>query len=189
MEKKNEKLSPKVNAVRNPKKMSKEIKLPAKVNRHLRFLNGVNFGQLRTILQKYEKNEASLIPVLQEIQGVYSYLPKTALDEIARFLKIPLSHIYGVVTFYAQFYLERRGKNIIKICRGTACHIRGGRRVKESAEKFLNIKEGETTPDYKFTLETAACLGTCFLAPVMMVNNNYYGRLNEQKIKNILKSI
>lgn len=148
----------------------------------------LDLSPLKSILKEYPKNEASLIPILQSAQNVYGYLPREVLEEISRFLKIPQAKIFGVVTFYAQFFLEKRGRNIIRVCRGTACHVRGSRGIKESVEKFLNIKEGETTPDYKFTLETVACLGTCFLAPVTMINQTYYGRLTSQKIENILKT-
>lgn len=146
-------------------------------------------SQLGKILSLHQGKRQEVIPLLQEVQEQFGYLPKNAIKEISKFLKIPESKIYGVVTFYAQFYLTPRGKNIVRVCRGTACHVRGGRTVKETAEKFLNIKESETTSDYKFTLETVACVGTCFLAPVMMINQNYYGRLNSKKVETILKSI
>lgn len=146
-------------------------------------------SQLGKILSLYQGKRQEVIPLLQEVQEKFGYLPKNAIKEISKFLKIPESKIYGVVTFYAQFYLTPRGKNIVRVCRGTACHVKGAKSVKETAEKFLNIKEGETTPDYKFTLETLACFGTCFLAPVMMINQSYYGRLTSKKIENILKSI
>lgn len=145
-------------------------------------------NKLEEILKNYQNKPGSLIPILQEVQNIYGYLPREALEEISNQTKIPLSKIYGVITFYAQFYLTKRGKNIIRVCRGTACHVKGGKSMKETVEKILNIREGETTSDYKFTLETVACLGTCFLAPVMMINQSYYGRLTAKKIENILKN-
>lgn len=144
---------------------------------------------LNSVLEKYrQEGRNALIPVLQEAQEIYGYLPKEVLEAISKGLKVPLSAIYGVVTFYAQFYLEKRGRNIVRVCRGTACHVRGGKTVQESVEEFLKLKEGETTPDYKFTLETVACLGACALSPVMMVNKNYYGKMNKQKAQGILKT-
>jgi NADH:ubiquinone oxidoreductase subunit E len=97
------------------------------------------------------------------------------------------SEVLGVTTFYAQFSLTRRGKNIVRVCRGTACHVKGGRNILKIVKQQLDIDEGETTEDFNFTLDTVACLGTCFLAPVMMVNRNYYGRLSPPKIATILK--
>lgn len=149
----------------------------------------IDITKIEPVLQKYKNKKGALIPILQEIQEIYGYLPKESLEEISKSTKIPASKIYGVVTFYSQFYLNRRGRNIVRVCRGTACHVKGARTIKESVEEVLGIKEGETTSDYKFTLETVACIGTCFLAPVMMVNQSYYGRLSQKKVKTILKNI
>jgi NADH-quinone oxidoreductase subunit E len=145
--------------------------------------------KLASILKEFENKEGALIPILQKTQQEFGYLRREVLEEISKRTKIPLSKIYGVATFYAQFYLTKRGRNIIKVCRGTACHVKGGKSVKETVERILGISEGETTSDYKFTLETVACLGTCFLAPVMMINQSYYGKLTSKKVENILKNI
>ncbi|MFA6426444.1 MAG: NADH-quinone oxidoreductase subunit NuoE [Phycisphaerae bacterium] len=128
-----------------------------------------------------------LIPILQLVQKEYGYLPKDVLIEISRRTSIPLSRIYGVATFYEQFYLEPHGKYTIKCCRGTACHVKRGPEITNTVSQILNIEPGQTTADMKFTFETVACLGTCFLAPVMMVENDYYGNLNRNQIKDILK--
>lgn len=128
-----------------------------------------------------------LIPLLQKIQDAYGYLPLPVLQEASRRTGIPTSRMYGVITFYAQFYLTPRGRHTIRVCRGTACHVRGGNGVAESISRGLGIGEGETTPDNLFTLETVACLGTCFLAPAMMVGSDYYGLLTPEKIKSILQ--
>jgi NADH:ubiquinone oxidoreductase subunit E len=96
--------------------------------------------------------------------------------------------VYGVVTFYAQFYLTPRGRHIVKCCRGTACHVRGATRALEAVEKELGIKDGETAPDFTYTLETIACFGTCFLAPVMMIDGSYFGKLTPQRVAEILSS-
>ena len=130
----------------------------------------------------------NLIGVLQRVQEKLGYLPREALVVVGRRARVPLSRIYGIVTFYAQFYTEPRGRHTVRCCRGTACHVKGAQRVIETVERELGIKEGQTTPDMLFYLETVACLGTCFLAPVMMIDNHYYGVLTPQKIHSILRS-
>ena len=129
-----------------------------------------------------------LIPILQQIQNVYGYLPKEVLMEVAGRTEIAASRIYGVATFYEQFHLTPHGRHIIKCCRGTACHVRGGPNIIKAIQRTLAVVPGQTTEDMRFTFETVACLGTCFLAPVMMVNNDYYGHLTANKIKEILES-
>lgn len=139
------------------------------------------------VLQKYKGTTGKLIPVLQEVQAIFGYLPADALGEIGRVLKIPASEIYGVATFYGQFHLKPRGKNIIKVCTGTACHVRGGGKVLEELKSCLGLKDGElTTPDLLFTLDPVACIGACGMAPVMMVNDDVYGRLDPKNIASIL---
>ncbi len=132
--------------------------------------------------------ESNLIAVLQQVQARFGYLPPEALKEVSRQIKIPLSRIYGVVSFYAQFYTEPHGRHTIRCCRGTACHVKGGGRVLEAIEQELGISEDESTPDLMFYLETVACLGTCFLAPVMMIDNQYFGQLTPRRVKTILRS-
>jgi len=131
---------------------------------------------------------SNLITVLQAVQKHFGYLPPPALEEISRRTKIALSRVYGVVSFYAQFYTEPRGKHTVRCCRGTACHVKGSRRVLEALKQELGIEEDETTPDMMFCLETVACLGTCFLAPAMMIDNQYFGRLTPRRVKSILRS-
>jgi NADH-quinone oxidoreductase subunit E len=131
--------------------------------------------------------EINLIGALQEVQSRFGYLPRAALEKISRRTRIPLSRIYGVVTFYAQFYTEPRGRHTILCCRGTACHVKGAPRVLEAIERQLGVREGESTPDLTFYLGTVACLGTCFLAPVMMIDHEYFGQLTLQKIETILR--
>jgi len=130
--------------------------------------------------------ESDLIPVLQKVQDHYGYIPPEAVEPIARSVKVFPSKVQGVITFYSQFYTEPRGRNIVTVCRGTACHVRGGRGVLRVVQKALNLKDGETSPDYQFTLETVACLGACALAPVMVVNGKVYGRMNPKRIENVL---
>ena len=146
----------------------------------------IDLTRVEPILQRYGKERGALIPVLQEVQAIYGYLPEEALILIGREMKIPLSRIYGVVTFYAQFYLTPRGKHTVRVCRGTACHVRGGKSVLNVVKDILAIEDGQTTEDLQFSLETVACLGTCFLAPVMMVDRSYYGKLAPERVPSIL---
>ncbi len=131
--------------------------------------------------------ESNLIAILQHTQDEYGYLPKSVMKEISRLTDVPLTRVFGVVTFYSQFTLIPRGKHAIKICNGTACHVRGVDEVKERVKEHLNVSEGETTADFQFTLETVACIGTCFLAPVMMVDDRYFGKLTTETVTDIVK--
>jgi NADH-quinone oxidoreductase subunit E len=128
-----------------------------------------------------------LIPILQKIQQSYGYLPPEVLKEMSDRTGISASQIYGVATFYEQFYLEPHGRHTIKCCRGTACHVKHGPEITNAVAQSLNIKPGQTTDDMRFTFETVACLGTCFLAPVMMVDSDYYGNLKRNQVGDILK--
>ncbi len=130
----------------------------------------------------------NLIGILQEVQERFGYLPPAALEEISLRTKVPLSRIYGVVSFYAQFYTEPRGRHTIRACRGTACHVKGAGRILDAIRRALGVEEGQTTPDMLFYLETVACLGTCFLAPAMMIDNQYFGKLTPQRVESILRS-
>ncbi len=147
----------------------------------------IDLSKVNDILSRYEKKEASLIPVLQEVQGIFGYLPEQALARIGQDLRIALSRIYGVATFYAQFYLSPRGRHTVRVCRGTACHVRGGKSVLKAVQQVLGVGEGETTEDSKFTFETVACLGACALAPVLLVDKNYYGKLTAARVEQVLK--
>lgn len=144
-------------------------------------------SQLGKILSLYQGKGQEVIPLLQEVQEQLGYLPKNAIKEISKFLKIPESKIYGVVTFYAQFSFVKPGKNTIKICLGTACHVRGGERILNTIERLLGIKPGETTTDYEYTLHRVACIGCCALAPCMVINDDVYAKLTSQKIEKIFK--
>ncbi|MGL5206614.1 MAG: NADH-quinone oxidoreductase subunit NuoE [Acidaminococcaceae bacterium] len=144
-------------------------------------------NQIDEILAKYEGKKGALIPVLQEVQALYNYLPKDILEYVAEKMNIPISQIYGLVTFYSQFHLNPRGRNIIRVCQGTACHVRGGKVILQAIEKQLGIKAGHTTEDLRFTLETIACVGACGLAPVMQINEDTHGRLTTEKLAAILE--
>ena len=130
--------------------------------------------------------EGSLIPVLQAAQDAYGFLPKPVLEAIAAKLDVPISQIYGVVTFYAQFHLEPRGEHVVRTCQGTACHVRNASLILEALKTDLGVSPGETTDDLQFTLETVACIGACSLAPVMMVDHDTHGRLKPNLIPKIL---
>ena len=148
----------------------------------------IDLAPLEELLIPYKQNpKGALIPVLQQAQDIYGYLPKEVLRAIAHALNLPIAEVFGVVTFYAQFHLEPRGENIIKSCQGTACHVRGAKAVLAAVRQKLGLAEGKsTTDDLKFTLETVACLGACGLAPVFMVNDETHGRLTPEKVSAIL---
>lgn len=138
------------------------------------------------ILKKHEYKKTSIIQVMTDIQEEYNYLPRENLEYVSRRLKIPLSKIYSIATFYAAFSLNPRGKNLITVCSGTACFVRGVDNVLSRIEDRLGIKSGSTTPDNMFTLETVNCLGACALAPIVVVNGEYHGQTNVQKVDTIL---
>ena len=142
--------------------------------------------RLNGILSSYQGNEDQLIPILQQVQLAFGYLPETAMRKIAKFLNLPESTVFGVVTFYAQFRLVPSGRNMITVCRGTACHVRGGARILREVEKQLGVKPGETTSDFEYSLETVACFGACALAPVMVVNHKVQGRMSTAKVRETL---
>jgi NADH:ubiquinone oxidoreductase subunit E len=146
-----------------------------------------DLSRLDEILQKHRGKEGVLIPILQETQELYGYLSEEVLNHLGKRLHIPTSRIFGVVTFYAQFYLTPRGRHTVRVCRGTACHVRGGKNIRKAVRQFLGIEENETTPDSKFTFETVACLGACALSPVLLVDKNYYGKLTPAKVAKVLK--
>jgi len=133
------------------------------------------------------KDKSSLIPLLQDVQSVYGYLPESALTDIADFVDMPLSRVYGVATFYNQFRLIPLGENIIRVCRGTACHVKSSANILAAIENELKIKAGETTRDRKFTIEIVNCIGACSIAPVIMINNDYHGRITVKDVPKILK--
>ncbi|MCK5172471.1 MAG: NADH-quinone oxidoreductase subunit NuoE, partial [Planctomycetes bacterium] len=128
-------------------------------------------------------------PILQKIQDNYGYLPRMVLMELSKRTAIPASRIYGVATFYEQFHLEPHGRHTVRCCRGTACHVKGAVGIAEAIERSLGIKDGETSKDMQFTFETVACLGTCALAPVMMVNGTYHGKMTPNHIQTIIESL
>lgn len=140
------------------------------------------------IFENYQPNDrSSLIPLLQDVQTIYGYLPENALRDISNFVKVPLSRVYGVATFYNQFRLMPLGENIIRVCRGTACHVKNSANILFALESELGITAGQTSRDKKFTLEVVNCIGACSIAPVILVNDDYHGRITVKDIPKILK--
>ncbi|WP_010479600.1 NADH-quinone oxidoreductase subunit NuoE [Thermococcus zilligii] len=140
-------------------------------------------------IRSYPPEPGSLIPLLQRTQERFGYLPKEALEEIARYLGIPLSRVYGVATFYAQFRFEPLGKYVVKICHGTACHVNGSVNISQAIREELGIGEGQTSEDGLVTLERVACLGCCSLAPVIMVNEKVFGKLTPEKVRKLIRKL
>ncbi len=147
----------------------------------------LDLTKLEPVFERYKDIvNGALIPVLQAAQDVYGYLPVPVLEAIAERLAVPISQVYGVVTFYAQFHLEPRGKHIVRTCQGTACHVRGASKILDALKENLGVAPGHATEDLQFTLETVACIGACGLAPVLMVDQDTHGRLTPAAIPEIL---
>jgi NADH-quinone oxidoreductase subunit E len=144
--------------------------------------------RLENIFSTFTGNRSELIPLLQAVQDEFGYLPRDILAEIAKFTGASESNVFGVASFYAQFRLQPTGKNKICVCRGTACHVRGGPQILEEVERQLGIKEGKSTPDLEYSLETVACVGCCALAPVVTINDEVYGRMSLKDVVKILPS-
>jgi len=149
----------------------------------------VDLDLIDSLIEKYKNKKGNLIPILQGTQDIYGYLPDEAFIKIAELTGLKLSEMYGVATFYTQFRLHPVGKHIIKVCHGTACHVQNATAISEALEEALGIKDGETTEDNIFTLESVACLGCCSLAPVMMIGENTYGKLTSSQSVKIIKEI
>jgi NADH:ubiquinone oxidoreductase subunit E len=144
--------------------------------------------QLDEIIAKYKGKPGGLIPVLEEAQVALEYLPVSVQKRISKGLNLPLSRVYGVVTFYSFFTMTPRGRHTVRVCLGTACYVRGGKALAETIEKSFGVKEGETTSDRKFTYESVRCLGACGLGPVVVVDNDVHGRVKPAKVKDILSA-
>ncbi len=149
----------------------------------------VDLSLLEEKLENYDGEKGSIIRLLQMTQQLYGWLPPESLDMIAEATGEPLSKIYGVATFYAQFYLERRGRHTVRVCDGTACHVRGAPKIVRALEDELGIEAGETTPDYRVTLEVVYCLGSCGLSPVAVIDDNVVGRLIPSKAVELVRAL
>lgn len=145
--------------------------------------------QIAEILIPYKGNREALITALQKVQERFGYIPKGVVSQIANTLKVSENEIFGVATFYAQFRFTPAGKHNMKVCLGTACHVRGGARILEAVERELGIKPGETTPDNKFGLERAACFGCCAIGPVVVVDNKVYREMTPNRVKRLLRDV
>ena len=147
----------------------------------------VQESRVKSFVTKYSSEKEALISILQDIQEEYNYLPQEALRIVSATLGIPLINIIGVATFYRSFSLEPRGKHLVTVCMGTACHVRGGPKILEEFERKLDIEAGETTEDRQFSLETVACLGCCAIGPVVVVDGDYHAQTSIRKVGSILK--
>lgn len=144
------------------------------------------YAALQQVIDELKHEQGCLMPIMQRAQDIFGYLPEDVQNYIAKALDIPVSDIYGVATFYAQFNLEPKGKYIISVCLGTACYVKGAQLVLDKLEEVLGVPAGSTTPDGVFTLNATRCLGACGLAPVIMVNDDVYGRLTPDQIPGII---
>lgn len=151
--------------------------------------SGVDLSLLDPLIGKYKGKKGNLIPLLQGAQELYGYIPREVFERISAETGLPLSDLFGVATFYAQFRLKPVGKHIIKVCHGTACHVQNANEITDSIEEALGVRDGETTEDRFYTLESVACLGCCSLAPVMMISEQTYGKLTGNEAVKIIKNI
>jgi NADH-quinone oxidoreductase subunit E len=145
--------------------------------------------ELAKIVAEYKGERGALIPILQKVQEKFGYLPEEAISEIAKFSRMSESEVFGVASFYAQFYFTRRGQHTVKVCLGTACHVRGGERILDEVKRELGIEPGGTTEDYKFSLERVACFGCCALAPVMTVDRTVHTKMTRPKAVETLQRL
>ena len=143
--------------------------------------------RLSKVLEDFKGTKEELIPILQTVQKSYGYIPEEVMLDVSRFTRVPESTVFGVATFYAQFRFTPIGENRIMVCRGTACHVKGSPQILEEIERVLGIKEGETTKDRKYSLETVACIGCCSLAPCIMINNKVHANLTPQKVAKLFE--
>lgn len=150
--------------------------------------NKDKLDEFRIFIEENKSKQGALMPVLQEAQGKFGYLPKEVLQIVSKDLNIPLAEVYGVVTFYSQFTFIPRGENNISVCLGTACYVKGVEKILEELEDVLGIKSGGTTPDLKFSITSTRCIGACGLAPVINVNEDTYGHLKPEDIKEIIEN-
>jgi len=148
----------------------------------------VNLEQLQEIIAEYCQQRWPLIPLVQRIQNEFGYIPPQSIPIIAEALKLFPSQVQGVISFYEQLHTRPRGRKIVRVCRGTACHVRGGKTILKLAKQNLGIEEGETTPDMEYTLETVACIGVCALAPNIVIGDRVFGHMNPKKIEQLMKN-
>ena len=145
--------------------------------------------KVREIIQQYNGDKSYLVPILQDVQKEFNYLPKDALGAVSTHLSVPISRVYEVATFYKAFSLKPRGRYQLSLCLGTACHVRGAELIARNMEDILGVKEGDTTADLEYSFETVGCLGACALGPILVVNGEYHGHMNIAKSTKILKKL
>lgn len=143
--------------------------------------------KLQEILARYEKCRSSLIPIVQEAQEAFGYIPREVLLKVAKHLCLPPATAYAVATFYAQFHFTPQGRHKVRVCQGTACHVCGGKSIMDAVQQELGVSPGETTPDYRFRLERVACVGSCSLAPVVVVDDKIHGAMTAAKVKELIR--
>ncbi len=147
-----------------------------------------NLARIKEIVAEYSQQRWSLIPLVQRIQSEFGYIPIESIPIMGEALGLFPSQVQGVISFYAQLYTEPRGKNVVRVCRGTACHVRGGKTILKLVKQHLGLDEGQTTPDLEYTLETVACIGVCALAPNLVVSERVYGHMNPKKVEQLFKT-
>ncbi|MCK4435300.1 NAD(P)H-dependent oxidoreductase subunit E [Candidatus Bathyarchaeota archaeon] len=147
------------------------------------------YNKVDKIIESYSHEKSMLITILQEIENSYGYLPAWTLRHVSEKLDVPMIQVYSVASFYDAFHLTPRGKHLIRVCLGTACYLRGSIRILEALEKELCIKDGETTPDQEFSIQSVRCLGACALAPVMIIDERYFDKMTPTKVNSVLKRV
>jgi NADH:ubiquinone oxidoreductase subunit E len=149
--------------------------------------SGVDLARINAIVSEYSQQKWAMIPLLQKIQDEFGYIPSESIPLIARSLGLFPSQVQGVISFYTQLYTQPRGRKVVRVCRGTACHVRGGKTILKLVKQRLDLEEGETTPDMEYTLETVACIGVCALAPNIVVAEHVHGHMNPKKVEQLFK--
>jgi NADH:ubiquinone oxidoreductase subunit E len=147
-----------------------------------------DLARMNAIVSEYSQQKWALIPLLQKIQSEFGYIPPQSIPLIARGLGLFTSQVQGVTSFYTQLYTQPRGRKVVRVCRGTACHVRGGKTILKLVKQHLGLEEGETSPDLEYTLETVACIGVCALAPNLVVGDHVHGHMNPKKVEQLFKN-
>src|SRR3972149_2472673 len=148
-----------------------------------------SLARINEIVAEYSPQKWALIPLVQKIQNEFVYIPPQSIPIIAKNLRLFTSQVQGVISFYAQLYTEPRGRRVVRVCRGTACHVRGGKTILKWVKHHLGVGEGQTTPDLEYTLETVACIGVCALAPNMVISDKVFGHINPKKVEQLFKKV
>ncbi len=147
-----------------------------------------DLARIDALVSEYSQQKWALIPLLQKIQSEFGYIPPQSIPAMARSLGLFPSQVQGVISFYTQLYTQPRGRKVVRVCRGTACHVRGGKTILKLVKQRLGIEEGETSPDFEYTLETVACIGVCALAPNIVVNDRVHGHMNPKKVEQLVRN-